>query len=147
MPTYLFSCEAGHEVELTRVPIAERNDERACPYIYGHCEERGHPVDPTHQHTMFQCGKPLTRREAYAPAVIVAGGSSGAGTRPARSSGRKTFTVPPDSGIMEAEQKARAAGVKLVGTDVKQERAGDVLFYPKGRRKADQKQLEREGLA
>ena len=53
---YEYACSEGHKVELS-----QSDDGLTCPYIYGHCKERGHEVNLEHHHTMFQCGKVLVR--------------------------------------------------------------------------------------
>ena len=48
---------------------------RACPKIISGCEDRGHPVDPAHQHTQGYCGLAGDWVPSAPAAVIVEGGT------------------------------------------------------------------------
>lgn len=135
MAIYEFVCDAGHLVEL-RVPMAARDDPRACP--------AGAPEVPRHggsRRAGRACGRPLVRRTVYAPAVRVVGGTTGA-----RPSAGGSEPEPP-GGIMKRRRVRPPAGMRLVSESARQESAGKVLFYPRGRTEADQRELERAGLA
>lgn len=48
---------------------------RACLRVVEGCEDRGHPIDDNHQHTMYLCGRPAFWRPSAPAAIIVKGGT------------------------------------------------------------------------
>jgi hypothetical protein len=66
MALYLYDCNRGHVTQqMMTIAIGDHSRTMPCTFLYGTCEERGHPVDGTHQHTMSVCQETATRRDAY----------------------------------------------------------------------------------
>ena len=69
MPIYEFECPDHGEFEAA-VTFKNAEKPQPCPAVLGGCKDRGHRVNPTHQHTQSACGAKCKRvARLYAPGI------------------------------------------------------------------------------
>ena len=79
MAIQVYLCPGGHgPFEVTQRITDPVLPVRKCPRVVGGCEDRDHPVNPTHQHTMHYCGL-ASNWVPSAPAAVIVEGGTGSG--------------------------------------------------------------------
>lgn len=74
MPRYDYECPEHGEFEGT-ASFKNSDKPQPCPVTLGGCKERGHKVNPTHQHTQYACGVQCKRvARLYAPGITYCDG-------------------------------------------------------------------------